>query len=166
MHDLLAVKNLARSTGYAAAFILTLGLGIDANTAIFSAAVLSALAPRLPLAGIPGSPGRSTAVLSPASARRVRALQPGAPRPERPHDRLAVHPGCGKQRDAPGAPAALSRSRPSGAHPGPGRARRFRQPPAGVRDGHPAGADRVVGEAQRPRRLRGRVPAVRESGVR
>lgn len=37
MHDFLsAVRNLARSPGYAAAFILTLGLGIGANTAIFS----------------------------------------------------------------------------------------------------------------------------------
>jgi hypothetical protein len=34
MHDFLAtVRNLARSPGYAAAFILTLGLGIGANTA-------------------------------------------------------------------------------------------------------------------------------------
>ena len=38
MHDFLAAaRNLARSPGYAAAFILTLGLGIGANTAIFSA---------------------------------------------------------------------------------------------------------------------------------
>ncbi len=38
MHDFLAAaKNLARSPGYAAAFVLTLGLGIGANTAIFSA---------------------------------------------------------------------------------------------------------------------------------
>ncbi len=37
MHDVLgAVRNLARSPGYAAAFILTLGLGIGANTAVFS----------------------------------------------------------------------------------------------------------------------------------
>ena len=31
-----AVRNLARSPGYAAAFILTLGLGIGANTATFA----------------------------------------------------------------------------------------------------------------------------------
>ena len=37
MHDFLgAVRNLARSPGYAAAFILTLGLGIGANTATFA----------------------------------------------------------------------------------------------------------------------------------
>jgi hypothetical protein len=37
MHDIFtAVRNLARSPGYAAAFILTLGLGIGANTATFA----------------------------------------------------------------------------------------------------------------------------------
>ncbi len=37
MQDVLAaLRNVARSPGYAAAFILTLGLGIGANTAIFS----------------------------------------------------------------------------------------------------------------------------------